>query len=486
MKRLGTIAVIAGLLLATALFYRLRPETQTDGPDVTTTTPTPTPTTDKPTKVEPTPTTEASADGILHLKAGTSHGYLESGTQQDIYAAIDITAQEIEGGSRPPLNLAVVIDRSGSMRGTKLAYAKRAAMKLVDELNPEDRLAIISYASGVNIDMSSRKATNAAKASMRAAISQIGAGGGTNISAGYNQGFQQVRNWKNDETVNRVVLLSDGKATVGDTNPYSLRQTARNHLQQGVSLTTMGVGLDYNEDLMAGMADEGAGNYYFIDQPNTVVSIFESEFDGLAATVARNTSLVITLADGVELAELYGFSHRSSGKQVMVSLAEFQSGEKKNILLKLKAAAGQPGEHPVMDVDLSYQDVTSDSAKNQGVELVSVSTADIDKTKTEVNVDVISRVQQVEVAQSLKEAMAEYEKGNAQQAQHVLRRRRRSLNEARKKYGLKHHSFAEAEDELDKTANEVSKVAPQSASGKRMVKSKKARGRMILLDSSKF
>jgi Ca-activated chloride channel family protein len=321
---------------------------------------------------------------------------------------------------------------------------------------------------------------------MRAAINQIYSGGGTNISDGYSRGFQEVETWKSEESVNRVVLLSDGQATVGETRPEALKSMARSNLQRGVSLTTMGVGLDYNEDLMAGMADEGSGNYYFIDKAETVVSIFKSEFDGLAKTVAKNTSLVISLAEGVELENLFGFSHKRTSRQVMVSLAEFQSGENKNILLKLRARAEATGHHPIMDVDLSYQDVTDDAPKNQHVELVSVSTDDIKKTESEVNVDVISRVQQVEVAESLKDAMAAYERGEKEQAQQELKRQQRSLRKARKKYKIKGEPYDKAEAELAQTANDVDKNDSSSSTGKRMIKSKKARGRMILLDSSSF
>lgn len=483
MKRLGTIAVIAGLLLATALFYRLRPEeTPADTTDVVTTTPV----TPEAVDEGPQPNTHASSTGTLTLDAGSSHAYLASGNTQDIYAAIDISAKHIEGGTRPPLNLAVVIDRSGSMRGEKIAHAKRAAIELVGELQAHDRLAIISYASEVSVDISSIKATQSAKARMRAAIDQIYSGGGTNISEGYRRGFEEVQQWKNKESVNRVVLLSDGQATVGETRSHVLEGMARSNLQHGVSLTTLGVGLDYNEDLMAAMADQGAGNYYFIDKADTVVSILKSEFDGLAETVAKNTALVISLAEGVELENLFGFSHERTNRQIMVSLAEFQSGENKNILLKLKAHAGATGPRPLIDVDLSYKDVTDDRPKNQRVELASVTTDDIEKTKTEVNVDVISRVQQVEVAESLKDAMAAYEKGEKKQAQQVLRRRQRSVRQARKKYNIKGQAYDKAEAELSQTANHVEQHDSSSSSGKRMIKSKKARGRMILLDSTKF
>ncbi len=485
MKRLGTIAVIAGLLLATALFYRFRPEEEpAEPPEVTTTTPDPTPV--EPEDEGPTPITDASADGTLSIEAGISHGYLASGTSEETYAAIDIEAKEVEGGARPPLNLALVIDRSGSMTGTKMRYAKRAAQRLVDELGPHDRLSIVSYSTDVSVDISSRQATQAAKASMRASIDRLNAAGGTNISGGFTRASQQVQQNKSPETINRVVLLSDGRATVGVTNVPQLRQMARQSLQKEVSLTTMGVGLDYNEDLMSAMADEGSGNYYFIDKPDTVVSILESEFDALAETVARKASLVITLPDGIELDELYGFSHQRTRKQVLVSLAEFQSGQAKNILLKLRPTADKAGELPIMNVDLSYQDVTDDKDKSQTLELAAVVTDDIEKTKELVNPEVISRVQQVEVANSLQAAMAAYQSGNTAQAQDQLRNQQRSLRKAREKYNLKDKSFDKADDELADTSSKMQRSAPSSAEGKRTIKSKKARGRMIMMDKASF
>ncbi|MFP4598484.1 MAG: vWA domain-containing protein [Persicimonas sp.] len=486
MKRLGTIAVIAGLLLATALFYRFRPEEEpVEPPEVTTTTPDPTPV-EPPADDRPTPTTDASADGTLSIEAGMSHGYLASGTSDETYAAIDIEAKEVEGGARPPLNMALVIDRSGSMNGTKMQYAKRAAQRLVDELGPHDRLSIVSYSTDVSVDISSRRATEAAKASMRASIDRLGAAGGTNISGGFTRGTQQVQQNKSQESINRVVMLSDGRATVGTTHIPQLRQMARQSLQKGVSLTTMGVGLDYNEDLMSAMADEASGNYYFIDKPDTVVSILESEFDALAETVARKTSLVITLPDGVELEQLYGFSHKRTRDQVLVSLAEFQSGQTKNILLKLRPTADKAGKLPIMGVDLSYQDITDDKDKNHTLELAAVVTDDVEKTEEMVNTEVISRVQQVEVANSLQVAMAAYQDGNTAQAQEQLRNQRRSLRKAREKYNLEDKSFDKADRELSGTSSNMQRSAPSSAAGKRTIKSKKARGRMIMKDKSSF
>jgi Ca-activated chloride channel homolog len=488
MKRLGTVAVIAGLLLATALFFRFSAE-QEEAPEP-----------DEPASaaVEPAeepppepkdddPVTDAVAEGTLTMKVGTSHGYLASGEPGEVFAAIDIDAKEIEGGTRPPLNVAVVIDRSGSMRGHPMQYARQAADQLVGELQPGDRLSVVTYASDVSVDLPSAEATQASQARMRQAISRISAGGGTNISGGLQKGVEQVERYKTSESVNRVVLMSDGQANVGITSRSGLEELARNSLQKGISVTTMGMGLNYNEDVMSAMADKGSGNYYFIDQSSQIVSVFKSELDGLAETVARNTSVVITLPDGVEVDELYGFSHQRTRNQVMVSLAEFRSGESKDILLKLRTDAGEAGERPLMDVDLDYDDVTDDEAKSLQVGLASVITDDIKKTRDEVNTDVIARVEEIEVANSLNEAMAAYDRGETERAQSVLRKRRTKTRQTRKKYKLPNAAkFDKAEQELESTADSLGSTSSGSAEGKRMIKSNKARGRMIMMDSSKF
>ena len=218
-------------------------------------------------------------------------------------------------------------------------------------------------------------------------INKIQIGGGTNLSGGFKRGFNEISRWKNADAVNRVILMSDGHANIGMTSQPELVDLSKNALTTQVSVTTMGVGLDYNEDLMTKMANEGAGNYYFVDQSNQIVSYFEKELKGLASTVARNTSVVLTLEEGVELAELYGFAHQKSGNKVYISLAEFFSGQEKNVLMKLKADPGAVGEKPIYSVEMNYDDVVQDKPDHKKLALKSVTTTNQEEVDRGTNVE---------------------------------------------------------------------------------------------------
>jgi len=476
MKRFGTIAVIAALLLASALFYRFRDDASAQPAE--------------PAEVAATATTAAAAspagptmhashEGVLTLSADSSHGYMLSNQAQEVYAAIDINAQKSAGGERPPLNISLVIDRSGSMRGDKMTYAKQASSALIDQLRPQDRLSIISYGTDVTLALPSTLAGGSALSRMRAVVQNMQAAGGTNISGGYARGVEEVVKFMRDETINRVILVSDGEATVGNTSPHVFRQMARNYRSQGVSLSTIGVGLDYNEDVMASMADEGAGNYYFVDTPASAVAIFEAEMEQLAATVAKNTAVLLSFGEGVTMENIYGFSHQKVGDKVAVSLAEFRSGDNKNILLKLRVDPSKGGLFSLLEATLSYKDVQRDALQTQLVALESVRTEDMALANSQVNVEVIGRVQQIEVAASLKDAMVAYEEGRDEEAKGVLRRSQRKVSEARDKYKFKSAAIGRAGAELEATLDAVNRPAVSMDERKRMVKQKKSVSRNI-------
>lgn len=482
MKKFASIAVVVALLLAAAIYYgNLNKPTPTPTPE-----PEPEPKVEKPQPKEEAPQTSAVADGTLRLKASTSHGYIKTGDVSDVYAAVDISAVEHQGDERPPLNISIVIDRSGSMAGDKIEHARLAARRLVNVLDEGDRVAIVSYGSDVSVDFSSRPVSALNRDQMLSAIDNITVSGGTNLSGGYQQGLSEVTRWKTGDSINRVILMSDGNANIGVTYLPELERMARNGLSQGVSLSSIGVGLDYNEDLMTRMANEGAGNYYFVDNSATIAEVFEKELKGLASTVARDTALVIKLAPGVSLRELYGFPYRESNGQIMISLAEFRSEQSKNVLMKI-GVPGDASKRAIMDVQLSYVDLLHDDAsQHQSVQLHSIATTDEVKLANAVDAQVISRVQQVEVANSMQQAMKLYEKGDASAAAQVISTQQKRMRRARKKYKLKSDSFDRVDDELSSLNTEIKNTPAKSASGRKMVKSKKARSNYILFDSSAF
>ena len=293
------------------------------------------------------------------------------------------------------------------------------------------------------------------------------------------------------ESVNRVVLLSDGRANIGETRIEVLTQMAKQALGGNVSLSTIGLGLDYNEDLMTAMANHGAGNYHFVDESSAIASVFEQELKSLANSVAKRANVMVSLNDGVILEELYGFPYKHNGNTLMIPLAEFHSEQEKNILLKLKVAGRDTPTRELFSATLQYSDIVKDNAnQNQHLALSSVTSRDVAQITGSVNTDVIGRVQQVEIATSMNQAMQAYEQGKAEEARSILADQNTRLRRVRGRYnfGSKQSAkFAEAERELDDISGAV-KAAPAATSepAKRMIKSKKARGNYILFDRSTF
>ena len=162
----------------------------------------------------------AAQVGSLSMTGRLSHPYLAEGTQ-DLFATLEVSAAEVPGAKRAPVNFALVIDRSGSMAGEKLQQAKRAASRLVELLDANDRLAIVNYGSDVRT-YPSAFCTPEKKAQMQAAISRIQEEGGTNIGDGLRMGQSQLAVAQGDFRVNRLLLLSDGQPTVGITTAQGL------------------------------------------------------------------------------------------------------------------------------------------------------------------------------------------------------------------------------------------------------------------------
>jgi len=484
MKKFASIAAVVGMLLAAALYYGNLKKGQTPdpGPDTDPITPVVT----KPTD-DSGPSMKQVVPGTLVLTSAISNGYIAQSVSSDIYASVDIDAVKFQGDKRPPLNVALVIDRSGSMSGEKIVHAKQAARRLLDLLGTQDRVAIVSYSNDMTIDFASRPVDPLNREMMLNAIDNIAVAGGTNIPEGYRGGLGEVLRWKTAETINRVILLSDGNATLGMVTRPELESLARDGLKQGVSLTSMGVGLDYNENIMTGMANIGAGNYYFIYDFSAIASVFEKELKGLASTVARNTALVITLKQGVKLEQLYGFPYRQVGDKLMISLAEFTSEQYKNVLLKLQVDGNAKGARDVMDVQLSYEDViNTNKATHAQSTLVAVTTTDASKMSELVDTSVISRVQQVEIANSMQRAMDLYEQGDADKAVQTITAQQERTRRARKTYGLKGKSFDRVDTELSNMNMDIKAAPAASTKGRRMIKAKKARSNYIMFDDSAF
>lgn len=296
------------------------------------------------------------ADGSIRMEARLSHPYIGTGSS-DVFATVDLTGAQVPGAARSPVNVALVIDRSGSMAGEKLFQAKQAARKLVEQLGDQDRIAVIHFGSDVKTFKGGR-ATPATREQLLSYIDQIEDEGGTNIGDGLDAGKVQLLMANGEYKVNRIILMSDGEPTEGATAPGDLIQVARQIHAQGVTLSAIGLGTDFNEDLMQALAENGSGAYAYLRDGSQLATIFQKDLQQASTTIAREVNLKLELPEGVELGDVLGYHAQQSGRTVTIPMSDFSAGQVERVVVRLNVRAGQAGKAmDVTGIKLQYEDL---------------------------------------------------------------------------------------------------------------------------------
>lgn len=222
----------------------------------------------------------------IKMVALLSRDQLPAESGGTIYLLLQLVAPERRTEGRLPLNLSAVLDRSGSMNGPKLDYTKKALGFLVDQMESADFLSILTYDDHVEVVQPAAHIFN--KDLLKSQVQGIRSGGMTNLSGGLAAGVREARRNAGSGMVNRVLLMTDGLANQGITDRDTLVQKARHIRESGLLLTTIGVGNDFDEDLLTAMAEAGGGNFYYIENPDKIPAIFNQELQGLLAVAGQS------------------------------------------------------------------------------------------------------------------------------------------------------------------------------------------------------
>jgi Ca-activated chloride channel family protein len=257
---------------------------------------------------------------------------------------------------RPPINLALVIDRSGSMSGDKIAKAREAALEAVRHLAPDDLVALVAYDTNVQVLVPARRVGDGR--ALEAAICRIEAGGNTALYGGVTRGAAEIRRHLEDgRHVNRIILLSDGLANVGPSSPEDLGRLGHTLMKEGISITTVGLGLGFNEDLMTRLAQRSDGNTYFVEHSGDLPRIFAAELGDVLNVVARRVVIEIEFPEGVRPQRFVGREGVIRGQRAELTLNQLYGGQEKFALVEVEVAPFPAGvDREIARARVSYED----------------------------------------------------------------------------------------------------------------------------------
>lgn len=341
-------------------------------------------------------------------------------TSRKLYLYFQLNGKRYESQQkRVPLNISMVIDKSGSMHGEKLDNVKKALNFVIGQLRPEDYLSIVEYDTNVSVLQTQQAVVN--KDALRNKVKKIVSGSMTNLSGGMVEGYSQVLSTQKDGYVNRTLLLSDGLANRGVTDPAALQQIAQKKFREaGVALSTFGVGADYNEDLMTNLSEYGGGNYHFIEAADKIPEMFAHELQGLLAVIAQRTQLRVKFPSSVKFVKSFGYLSEAKGNEVLVNFNDVFSEEEKAVVLEFELSDQAEGDL-TFESNLSYEDVIETMDKVELAEKMVIGmTSDSETLKSGLNLNALDNVAQFVGNEMLEQAIAAMDNRDVNRAKNLV------------------------------------------------------------------
>jgi Ca-activated chloride channel family protein len=357
---------------------------------------------------------------LIQLKINAEQSKIAREVPSQRVLEITVVAPIIETKStRPPLNLSLVIDRSGSMSGEKLEYVKQAAAFVVDRLQNDDRLALVTYDDQVHLLSPSVKTTSQNRTEIKRLINSIRIGGTTNLSGGWLQGCQEVASVIEEKSINRTLLLTDGLANVGITDLEELAMHARELANRGVSTSTFGVGHGFNEHLLEAMSNQGRGNFYFIETPMQISDIFLKEFNELATITASDVEIEVEIPKHVNLEILGGWANETVKSKLRVFVGNLYSGQTQEIYLKILTPPFKDQSDLKFSAKVVAKDVNGKVMEDKATIIFTY--ADLKSVQDEPRKhDLLERYASVELAEKSTEALKLERAGEREKAHRIM------------------------------------------------------------------
>lgn len=371
----------------------------------------------------------------LELNAELGQSVLPVGKAGKVYLRLSLKGVPIANrDKRPPVNVALVLDRSGSMKGERIASAKAAARIALERLSADDIVALVAYNQEVDVLQPATRLGGDHALGQK--IDRLTADGRTALHAGVVAGAAEVKRQLDEQRVNRVILLSDGLANVGPSAPRELAELGRKLGSDGISVTTIGLGLDYNEDLMSRLAAASDGNHAFVEDPEDLAGIFASEFGDALSTAAKDVEIIIECRIGFKPVRVLGREATIEGNRIRLKLNQLQGGNERYFVVEMDAPEVRtPGDAEVAHVSVEYLDLGLGTRAQASAKASGRYSDSAKEAETSINKAVMTQVATQIATETSEKAVELRDKGDITGARKMLEGNASYLKNARELYG---------------------------------------------------
>lgn len=396
----------------------------------------------------------------LSGEVGLSQSAVPVGGERHVYAEIRLNG---EGqGARVPAAISVVVDKSGSMTGEKIAQARRALLTLLDRMDGDDYISVITYSDGAH-EMQSLERVREVEERLRSRIARLGADGGTNIRAGLVMGARSLSEAPR-HAVRRVLLLSDGQDTYG----ANARQSAGEALDRAgtATISTLGIGHDFDERFMRNVAEVGDGNYAFLANTDRMRDFLANELEQTRSTSADDVRVELRLPDGWRVARAFGAEAEGTEGLVTINVGAVTSARERRIVLDLIVDADEVGSLGSLSAEVRYNDTREHAPRTISAEGLALRAVPREEDAlASRDMDVFARSRSVELAEAQTRAVDAWRNGRRDEAASIARTVATEARALQAAAPAAAPMMRELADDAARAEESFETVAPASAAG---------------------
>jgi Ca-activated chloride channel family protein len=400
-----------------------------------------------------------------HGQVALSHTKVLAGSGDSVFAEVKLAADAQEGAKeRAPLALVVVLDTSGSMEGEKIERAKDSVLGLIRDMRDGDEIAFVRYSSDAELIQPLAHLSDV-RGALNARVRRLEAGGGTNIPSGLSMGLRTLSEAEQGR-VRRVVLVSDGL----DSTRAEAERLASDSAERGITVSSMGIGLDFDEAYMSSIARDGHGNFGFVNDGAALASFLTRELDQASSTTVENATVRLALPKGLRFVRATGADAHVDGESVVVKMGSLFAGDERRAMVELRANM-DPSETEQVGAEALWHRVGGVDADVHAPELSIASTLDKDEVQRGKDATVVASAVSVQSSQRELEAAEAYARGDQARANTLIQENLSALASAAAAAPAKVAEKLAHQSRAYDSQWKSFQAAPSSDDGKRAAKS---------------